>query len=507
MAVVPRRGSVPSLVLVAAVVLAAACAPGPPSLTGSPQAPGSTQAPQRTLNFPVFREVTNLYPAMNAAGGTAATLRMFNGGLTVTDDLGNVHPELAELPQLNTDTWRVFPDGQMQTIYRLRSGLTWHDGQPLDANDYVFAKRVNANGNSGARASRAERLMEVVEAPDPGTLVITWRSSYAGANRLAIADFAPLPRHILEQAFVNLEQNPGGADTFRNLPFWKAEYVGTGPFRLLHWEPGVSFEGGAFEGFARGRPKIERVVHKTMADDAIMTELLAGTMDMGQLNFEHHALLSDWVRAGKGSLILAPGNIQPNWIQLKPEYVGHPALLDVRVRRALAHSLDRQAINDGVFNGQGIMIETLVPPSAPFFPEVERTIMRYPYDPRRSEQLMNEAGFNRDREGFFTDTSGARFVLDFERNIESDRERMQLIMMDTWQRAGFQIRPAVIPAGAHLSTGRPSPGSKVPAARPSPASTVARFRARRIGGPAATMADFPMPNTTVCSRRSTRRST
>ncbi len=336
----------------------------------------------------------------------------------------------------------------MQTIYKLRPGLTWHDGQPLEAEDYVFARSVSANGNSGARASRAERLIELVEALDPGTLVITWRSSYAGANRLAIADFAPLPRHILEQAFVNLEQNPGGAEAFRNLPYWKAEYVGTGPFRLLHWEPGVSFEGAAFEAFASGRPRMERVVHKVMADDAIMTELLAGTMDMGQLNFEHHALLSDWVREGKGSLILAPGNIQPNWIQLKPENVGHPALLDVRVRRALAHSLDRQAINDGVFNGQGIMIETLVPPNAPFFPEVERTIMRYPYDPRRSEQLMNEAGFTRDREGLFTDASGARFVLDFERNMESDRERMQLIMMDTWQRAGFQVRPAVIPAGA-----------------------------------------------------------
>ncbi len=77
-------------------MLAAACAPLPAGSNGSAQGPASTQAPQRTLNFPVFREVTNLYPAMNAAGGTAATLRMFNGGLTVTDDQGNVHPELAE---------------------------------------------------------------------------------------------------------------------------------------------------------------------------------------------------------------------------------------------------------------------------------------------------------------------------------------------------------------------------------------------------------------------------
>jgi peptide/nickel transport system substrate-binding protein len=434
--------------IVGSIAFTTACAPGPAGPTGSAQDLSRIQTPQRTLNFPVFREVTNLYPPMNGAGGTAATLRMFNGGFTVTDDQGNVHPELAELPELNTDTWRVLPDGQMRTTHRLKTGLTWHDGRPLAAEDFVFAKRVNANGNSGARGSPAERLMDQVEAPDAATVVITWRSAYAGANRLAIADFVPLPRHILEQPFTELEQNPGEAEAFRNLPYWKAEYVGTGPFRLVHWEPGVSFEGEAFAGFARGRPQIERVSHRVMADDAIMTELLAGTLDMGQLNFEHYALLTDWVRTGKGSLILAPGNIQPNWIQLKPEYVGHAALLDVRVRRALAHSLDRQAINEGVFDGQGIMIETLVPPSASLFPEVERTIFRYPYDPRISEQLMGEAGFTKDRDTFFADASGARFVLDFERNMESDRERMQLIMMDTWQRAGFEVRPAVIPAGA-----------------------------------------------------------
>jgi len=438
-----------SAILIIVVILAAACAPSSSGLTPSDPGQAGERSLQRTLSFPVFREVTALFPTMNTAGGAAATLRLFNAGLTVTDDVGNVHSELAEIPQLNTDTWRVLPDGRMETIYKLRRGLTWHDGQPLDAEDYVFASRVSANASTGIRPSRAERLIESLVAADAGTLVIRWRSSYAGANRLAIADLVPLPRHVLEQPFASLEQNPTEAEAFRHLGYWKAEFIGTGPYRLVRWEPGFQFEGAAFDGFALGRPRIDRVIHKLMEDDAIMTELLAGTMDLGQLNFEHYDLLSrDWVPAGKGSLILAPGNIQPNWIQVKPEYVGHPALLDVRVRRALAHSLDRQAINDGVFNGRGIMIETLVPPNASFFSELERTIMRYPYDPRRSEQLMNEVGFTKDREGFFADTSGARFVLDFERNMESDRQRMQLIMIDTWQRAGFQVRAATIPVGA-----------------------------------------------------------
>lgn len=437
----------PSL-LMAAVLIPAACAPasgGP----GQDQA-GPETSQSRVLTFPVTREATALYPEMNSAGGTAATLRLFNAGLTVVDDLGTLRPELAEVPQLNTDTWRLLGDGKMETTYQLRPGLTWHDGQPLGADDYVFAKRVYAQPGIEITRPKPERLMESVVAADPRTLVIRWSSLYFGANSLLMNDFDPLPRHILGQAFANVEQDASEAAAFNNLPYWKAEYVGTGPYRLVHWEPGSHYEAAAFDGFVLGRPKINRITHRLMDDTVVLTHILAGTLDMGQMNFEHYQLLDrDWVRTGQGTLILGEGNVQPNEIQLRPEYVGHPAQLDVRVRRALSHSIDRQALNDGAFDGQGIMVETIVPPRAPsnLYQQVERAITRYPYDPRRSEQLMNEAGFTKDRDGFFADPAGQRFVLDFERNRASDRARLQLIMVDTWKRAGFEVRAYELPIG------------------------------------------------------------
>jgi peptide/nickel transport system substrate-binding protein len=265
-----------------------------------------------------------------------------------------------------------------------------------------------------------------------------------------MADFDPLPRHILGEAFARVEQDPAEAAAFNNLPYWKSEYIGTGPYRLVAWEPASHYEAVAFDRFVLGRPKIDRIIHRPMEDQVIITHLLAGTMDMGQVNFEHYQLLNrDWVRSGKGTLLIGEGNVQPNEIQLRPEYVGNPALLDVRVRRALAHSIDRQSLNEGAFDGQGIMVETIVPPRAAnnLYEQVERATVHYPYDPRRSEQLMNDAGFTRDRDGFFADASGQRFVLDFERNRASDRERLQLIMVDTWKRAGFEIHPYELPAG------------------------------------------------------------
>lgn len=431
--------------LTAAVLLTAACAPGP---TGSTEESGQAgeKGPQKILAFAVWREVTAVFPALNTSGGTDATLRLFNAGLTVTDDVGTVHSELAEIPQLDTATWQVFPDGKMQTIHTLRLGLTWHDGQPLEAEDFVFARGVSASSAAGIAPTRTQRLMESVVAADPHTLVIRWSAAYPGASRLGMKDFAPLPRHILAQPFSSLEQGLLVTDAFLNLPFWRTEYIGLGPYRLVAWEPGSYFEGVAFDGFARGRPKIERLINRVMDDRAGLTEILAGSLDVAEVDLEHAQVLQrDWVPAGRGTLVQSLGNLKPKLIQLQPPYVGHPGLLDIRVRRALAHSIDRQGINDGVYGGQGVITETQVPPKAPLFPAVDLAIMKYPYDPRRSEQLMNEGGFTRDSAGLFADATAARFAFEFERLLQADEEPIQLIMMDIWKRAGFEVHPTVAP--------------------------------------------------------------
>jgi peptide/nickel transport system substrate-binding protein len=413
----------------------------------------------RVLTLSGTREPSSLFAALNTAGGTDAVRRLFGAGLTVVDDAAVIRPELAtEVPRLNSDTWRILPDGRMETTYRLRLGLTWHDGKPLEAADFAFAYRVQTHPAGMIPPSDAQELMESVTAADATTLVIRWRSAYPRANDLGITPFSPLPRHLLGDAFARLEQDAVEVDAFLNLPYWLGAYVGVGPFGLVAWEPGVHFAGVAFDNFALGKPKIERVVIKVMEDRAVMTEVLAGTMDVGQMNFEHYQLLEDWVRSGKGTLLMSPGNVLPTHIQMQLEYVGHPALRDLRVRRALMHTLDRQALNEGVFDGRGMMTETIVPPNALFFAQLDRAITKYQFDPRRAEQLMNEAEFTRDSSGLFVDSGGKRFVFEHERLLASDRERIQLIMLDTWRRAGFDVTPTVSPQRATQEHLAKSPG-------------------------------------------------
>src|SRR5439155_19119250 len=137
------------------------------------------------------------------------------------------------LPQLNTDTWRLFPDGRMETLYRLKSGLTWHDGTPLSAEDFVFAWRVFAKPELGNSTSPPINLMEEVVAPDPGTVLTRWREPFADAAALDDT-FQALPKHILERSFEDLDPV-----AFVNLSFWTQDYVGLGPYRVERWEPGA----------------------------------------------------------------------------------------------------------------------------------------------------------------------------------------------------------------------------------------------------------------------------
>ena len=404
----------------------------------------------------VLRYVNRFEPPTLAAklpvgGGTSEYLRRpFNAGLTVTDGQGQPRPVLAEqLPQLNTDSWKVFPDGRMETTYKLRSGLTWHDGQPLTADDFTFAWRVYRVKSLPFLAT-PEDQMEQVAAPDARTLVITWNSPFVGAASLDSADFDPLPDHILRDAFQPVADDAAAAESFLNLPFWSADYVGAGPYRLERFEPGAYIQGVAFDGYALGRPKIDRVIMRAVGDaNRVLTDLLAGELDWAprlSLRFEHAAVLKqDWVPSGKGKYEVGPTYFVMVQHQFRPEFETEPAIYDVRVRRAIASAVDKQALLDGLFAGESEIPEGFALHAASYFAEADRAVTKYPYDPRRSEQLMQEAGLSKDRDGFFSYASGQRFRPDFLGRAGSELERAQAIMVNTWKQAGFEVQTTVQP--------------------------------------------------------------
>ncbi|HZT06504.1 MAG TPA: ABC transporter substrate-binding protein [Chloroflexota bacterium] len=380
--------------------------------------------------------------------------RLFNAGLVLPDDRGLAQPYLADtLPLLGTDSWQVFADGRMETTYHLRSGLTWHDGHPLTASDFVFSWHVYAVPQLGQATSPPVGLMEEVLAPDDRTVLIRWKRLYPDAGALEAAggggtspSFPALPRHILEPAFAQANW-----DQFAALPYWSTEFIGLGPYRLDRWEPGTFLEGVAFDGHALGRPNIERIRVTWVPDfNTTLANLLAGEAHMtidDSIRFQQGLILRQrWSPLNAGSVLVYPGLWRWTQIQQRAEYADPRELRDPNVRRALAYAVDKETLNAALFEGEGIMTENPVPPTADYFADVDRAATKYPFDVRRSEQLMSEAGFRKAANGVFVGPRGAAFETELAVLQSPQNETEMSIMASTWRQAGFRIEEVVWPA-------------------------------------------------------------
>jgi peptide/nickel transport system substrate-binding protein len=333
----------------------------------------------------------------------------------------------------------------METTYRLKPNLTWHDGHPLTADDFVFAWQVYATPELGVSQSGGFRFIAEVEAPEPRTMVIRWKERYTLAGQVGTQELGqlgsalpPLPRHILGVPF---QENPG--TTFIGLPFWSNEYIGAGPWKLDRREPGAFFEANAFDGFVFGRPKIDRVKIMYQPDSNVaVATLLAGEAHFSRslLHGEEGVTLEQGWATNRAGIVLWETDIgKGQEIQQRPE-IAVPTQLatDVRVRQAIASAIDRVTLTDIVTAGHGLFREIYSHPSAPHFETLLRAVpTRYPYDVRRAEQLLQDAGFTRGPDGFWMAPTGQRFTLEQWYLTGTTNERDSQILVDGLRRFGI----------------------------------------------------------------------
>ncbi len=447
-----KSRSWPITCLLLITTLFVACSPQRPPTTGGAdaQAPSRTQERGKTLSAAVRVEPAFIAgkPLLQAGLTLGSTVRLFNAGFTLVDDRGLNRPYLAEaLPELNTDSWKVLPDGRMETTYRLRPNLTWHDGKPLTSDDIAFAWRVYTNPDFGTASTAPQGLIDEVATPDAQTAIIHWKRPYPRAGALALGDMPPLPRHVLENALQN-----NASDAFVAQPFWTSEYVGLGPYKVEHWEPGAYIDASAFAGHALGRPKIERIkLIFTNDANTALANLLSGNVQLladDAVYFQQAVIIrQNWAGNQGGSVLVMPGLWRYTQMQIHPERVSPNArgLMDVNVRKAIASAVDKQAINDGIYEGEGINSDSVIPPTVDYYAQVDRATNKYPYDPRRSEQLMNDAGYTKASDGFFVGSEG-RFSPELKVIQNAQNESEQAIMASVWRRAGFDIQEAVLPS-------------------------------------------------------------
>jgi ABC-type transport system substrate-binding protein len=281
--------------------------------------------------------------------------------------------------------------------------------------------------------------MTEVVAPDPLTVTIRWRQIYVEAGEQN-AGFPPLPHHLLEPSLRTVDPV-----ALASLPFWTTEYVGLGPYRLTRWEPGAFIEGEAFDGHALGRPRIDRIrILFIQEPSTALANLLAGEGQfVGDFVFtatDGKTLEERWAEKKEGIVLWSPTTLRLSYIQLRPEHADPPALLDVRVRRAMAYAMDADTAIETQHHGRAVRSSTLTHPHFDFYRDIAPSVTNFPHDPRRAVQLLEEGGLIRGSDGFYADREGRRMAMVYRTFAGERGESENMVFVDSLRRVGIDAR-------------------------------------------------------------------
>ncbi|KAJ03979.1 ABC transporter substrate-binding protein [Sulfitobacter mediterraneus] len=312
------------------------------------------------LTLAMQLEPPHLDPTSAAAGAIDSVLysNVFEGLTRFMGD-GSVVPGLAE-------SWEISDDGLTYT-FKLRSGVTFHDGTTMDAEDVKFSlDRINAEDSANAQKALYSAISSVTVI-DPMTVEITLSEPNGNMLfNLAWGDAVIVAPESIE----NIKQQP----------------IGTGAFKFDSWSQGDKIEISRNPDYWGTPAVLSKATFKFISDPtAAFAAMMAEDVDVfsgfpapeNLPQFEADPRFQVLIGSTEGETILSTNNKMPPFD-------------NVKVRAAVAHAIDRQAVVDGAMFGYGTPIGTHFAPHNPAY--VDHTGMSN-YDPERAKALLAEAGF------------------------------------------------------------------------------------------------------------------
>lgn len=323
-------------------------------------APGMAHAARDSVTIGQVLEPPHLDPTAGAAAAIdEVTYANIYEGLTRIDRTGAVQPALAE-------SWEVSQDGKTYTFH-LRDDVTFHDGTTFDAEDVAFSlDRARAPGSTNPKKEYFEPI-DRVTVKDPTTVEVTLtRPAGDFLFNMGMGDAVIVA--------------PESAETNKTNP------VGTGPFRFERWNKGDRVEIGRNPDYWGTPAKLDRATFKFIPDPAAaLSAMLAGDVDafpnfpapetIPQLQADPRFEVA--VGTTEGETLLVTNTARAPFV-------------DLRVRQAIAHAIDRQAVIDGAMFGLGTPIGSHFAPHDPAYVDLTNT---YPHDVERAKALLAEAGY------------------------------------------------------------------------------------------------------------------
>jgi len=434
--------------LVLFTVLTACTRPGQPA---TPEANDTAKpATRKALTVAVQAEPKTLVGGILGGGGSPEgnVDYLLKDDLVVELDYEAYYPQLAvALPSIEAGSWRVDPGGTMETTWNLRTNAKWHDGTALTSADLIFTYEVYTDPAFPTRGE-ARPLMESVSAPDPHTFVVRWKAPFVNAFKEPPGDDI-LPRHLLEDLYRGSDDKAA----FVASPYFRAQYVGLGPYRLVAWEEGSHLVAERFDGYYQGRPAIDSITVRFIPSaNTMVANILAGNLDVvlpPAVGLEVAAEVQRrWQGTGNRVVAGTSGALMALDPQVRPEYAqprnGFPHTL---VRQAFFQAIDRPTLTDALTQGLTPVADSYFPPGHPLRRDVEPSIPQFPYDLARAQLLLAQAGWTRAADGMLVhQASGERFQTELRTDQEAGKERLINVIADGWKALGADTSLNIVPA-------------------------------------------------------------
>ncbi|MYL60317.1 oligopeptide ABC transporter substrate-binding protein, partial [Virgibacillus halodenitrificans] len=348
-------------------------------------------------------------------------------------------------------TYEASEDGRVFT-FKIRDNVNWHDGEPVTAEDWLFAHEVighpeydgvrygsdftNIEGMEAYHNGEAETISGI-KVIDDKTLEITYVESTPSLVTGGIWSY-PLAKHIFGDMKV---ADISSSAEVREKP------IGFGPFKVESIVPGESVVMSKNPDYWRGEPKLDKVTVKVINPNVVVQELETGGVDTVSSfpvdQYPKNAEMSNVEYLGMiDRAYTYIGFKLGTWDKDKKEVKPNPdaKMADVNLRKAMWHAVDNNAVGEKFYNGLRWNATTLIPPSHPEFHD--ETNPGVAYDPEAAKKILDEAGYeDKDGDGLRETPDGEELVINFASMSGGDTaEPLANYYIQSWKEVGLNVQ-------------------------------------------------------------------
>ncbi|WP_085935702.1 peptide ABC transporter substrate-binding protein [Enhydrobacter aerosaccus] len=376
--------------------------------------------------------------------------RIFYEPLAGWDPEGNLQPVLAaEIP--SRENGGLAADGK-SVVWKLKQGVTWHDGKPFTADDVVFNWQYATDPATAAVTIGSYKDVKVEKVDDYTVKLLFDKPTPFWANAFVGAQGMIIPKHLFEPYI--------GAKS-REAPT-NLKPVGTGPYKFKDFKPGDTVSGEINPNYHMpNRPYFDAIEMKGGGDavSAARAVLQTGEYDFAWNLQVEDEVLSRLEKTGKGKVVIAEsGNIEhiqlnscDPWTEVDGERASlktkHPILSDPAVRQALALLVDKGSVEKFIYGRTG--------PATPNFvnnPKRFRSSnIKDEFNVDKAAELLEKAGWKKGGDGI-REKDGKKLKFVFQTSINQPRQKTQAIVKQACQKAGIDIELKAVTASVFFSS-------------------------------------------------------